>query len=100
MAAEMYARDMDVGVTELRANLSEWLQKVREGEEVTITDRGLPIARLSPIGEAALIERLTREGVLCRPESSGPRYVPRPIRVPGEGPSASDIIIEFRDEKR
>jgi prevent-host-death family protein len=100
MASELYADDMDVGVTELRANLSDWLARVRDGEEVTITDRGLPIARLSPIVEAALIERLTREGVLCRPESSGPRYVPHPITVPGDGPSASDIIIEFRDEKR
>ena len=96
----MYADDMDVGVTELRANLSEWLQRVRDGDEVTITDRGLPVARLVPVGEMELIQRLEREGVLCRPESPGPRFIPRPISVSGDGPSLSDIVVEFRDQKR
>ena len=37
---------MDVAVTDLRAHLSEWLDRVREGDEVVITDRGVPVARL------------------------------------------------------
>lgn len=96
----MYVVAMDVGVTELRANLADWLQKVRAGESLTITDRGLPIARLTPIGESELLARLEREGVIERPQSSGPKPTPRPVPVPGAGPSGADIIIEFRDEKR
>jgi prevent-host-death family protein len=37
---------MDVPVTELRAHLSEWLDRVRSGDEVVVTDRGIPVARL------------------------------------------------------
>ncbi len=94
----MYAGEMDVGVTELRAHLSEWLQRVRDGEEVTITDRGLPIARILPVGEADLIERLTREGVLSLPEAPYKRQLSRPTLTAGI--SAADIIVEFRDETR
>lgn len=36
-------------VSELKARLSEYLQKVRGGAEVLITDRGKPVARLVPI---------------------------------------------------
>ena len=100
MTAYLYAEPMDVGVTELRTNLADWLQRVREGEELTITDRGMPVARLVPVGEAALIARLEREGVLARPESSGPRVIPQPIRALRDGPSVSDLVVEFRDEKR
>ena len=37
---------MDVAITELRANLSLWLDEARSGHEVVITDRGVPVARL------------------------------------------------------
>ena len=32
-----------------------------------VTDRGVPVARLGPAEEEALIDRLEREGVLTRP---------------------------------
>ncbi len=37
------------GIAELKARLSAYLKKVRAGEEVLITDRGYPIARLAPV---------------------------------------------------
>jgi prevent-host-death family protein len=36
-------------VSELKARLSEYLNQVKAGMEVLITDRGKPIARLVPI---------------------------------------------------
>ena len=36
-------------VSELKARLSEYLNRVKAGEEVLITDRGNPVARLLPI---------------------------------------------------
>jgi prevent-host-death family protein len=36
-------------VSELKARLSDYLNKVKAGEEVLITDRGKPVARLLPI---------------------------------------------------
>lgn len=93
----LYVVDMDVGITALRANLAEWLQKVREGEEVTITDHGVPVARLVPVPSSDLIERLTREGVLGRPQTlERPKAAGRPrIQLP-PGVSVSDIVAEHR----
>lgn len=36
-------------VSQLKASISEYLSKVKAGEEVLVTDRGKPIARLVPI---------------------------------------------------
>lgn len=86
---------MDVGVTELRAHLSEWVERVRAGGEVVITDRGVPVARLVALGSTTTVERLTAEGVIGRsaqarrPVASGRRR-PRPRRP------LSDLVSEQR----
>jgi len=36
-------------VSQLKASISEYLSKVKAGEEVLVTDRGKPIARLVPV---------------------------------------------------
>lgn len=36
-------------VSKLKASLSEYLRRVRAGEEVLVTERGRPIAKLTPI---------------------------------------------------
>jgi prevent-host-death family protein len=49
-----------VSITELKAKLSEHLAAVRAGEEVIVTDRGRPVARLGPVeGEREMESRLT-----------------------------------------
>ena len=59
---------MDVAVSELRAQLSDWLARVRAGEEIVITERGVPVARLVGLPATPLIERLTAEGKVSRPQ--------------------------------
>lgn len=59
---------MDVAISVLRANLSEWLDRARRGEEVVVTERGVPIARLIGVGSSATLERLAADGVIGRPE--------------------------------
>lgn len=39
-----------VGVRELRQNLSKYLERVKEGETLTVTERGHEVARLVPSG--------------------------------------------------
>ena len=39
-----------VGIAELKAQLSHYLAVTKAGEEVLITDRGRPVAKLSPLG--------------------------------------------------
>ena len=86
---------MDVAVSELRAHLSEWLDRARDGEEVVVTDRGVPVARLLGITASAILERLAAEGVIGRPErirrtSATGRSRPRPRH------SVSALVSEQR----
>jgi prevent-host-death family protein len=38
----------EAGIREARQNLSALIDEVRKGREITITDRGKPVARLVP----------------------------------------------------
>ena len=81
----MYIRAMDVAISDLRAHLSEWLERARAGEEVVVTDRGIPVARLLGLATASVLERLAAEGVIGPPENSqrpaaAGRARPRPRR--------------------
>ena len=84
-----------MAITELRARLSVWLDLVRHGEEVVITDRGLPVARLLGLESTATLERLTDEGVIARPESAQrPKAAGRTRPRPGR--PIADIVSEQR----
>lgn len=90
---------VEVGIRELRLNLSRYVARVRAGEaEVIVTDRGEPVARLSPIDrQEAHIARLMREGVVKpakRPKGSTP--LPPPVPMEGDGPLASEIVLRDR----
>ena len=55
---------MDVGIRELRAGLSRYVARVKEGEEITVTEHGKPVARLVPLEGERKIDRLIREGTV------------------------------------
>jgi prevent-host-death family protein len=81
----MYIKGMDVPVTELRAHLSDWLDRVRGGEQVIVTDRGVPVARLLGMSATATLQRLAADGVIGRDVSARrppavDRARPRPLR--------------------
>ena len=40
-----------VGVRVLKDHLSEYLKRVRDGERIVVTDRGEPLAALTPVEE-------------------------------------------------
>jgi prevent-host-death family protein len=59
---------MDVSVRELKARLSEYLRRVQQGEQVTITQRGKPVGRLVPPEEPPeLDESEIVRTLLCLP---------------------------------
>ena len=73
-------------VSGLKTSLSAYLRQVKAGEEVLITERGRPIARLLPIaGPSSLAEHLNemeRKGLLRRPKAPLPADFwdwPRPV---------------------
>jgi prevent-host-death family protein len=46
-------------VSKLKASLSEYLRQVKAGEEVLVTERGRPIAKLTPaVGSSAAAQHL------------------------------------------
>ncbi|HTC23925.1 MAG TPA: type II toxin-antitoxin system prevent-host-death family antitoxin [Gemmatimonadales bacterium] len=47
------------GIAELKASLSEYLARVKAGEEVVVTERGRPIARIVPLAGADALEART-----------------------------------------
>lgn len=48
-------------VAELKANLSLFLRRVKAGEEILVTERNVPVARLVPVGSLASQEDRLRE---------------------------------------
>ena len=55
-------------VTELKARLSEYLNKVKAGAEVLITDRGKPVAHLVPVSRSGhareSLARMEKQGLI------------------------------------
>jgi prevent-host-death family protein len=86
---------MDVAVTELRAHLREWLDRVREGDEVVITDRGVPVARILGLTTASTLEQLTQQGVIARPARRN-----RPTAIGRHRPRARRPLAEIVSEQR
>ncbi|RLK48944.1 type II toxin-antitoxin system prevent-host-death family antitoxin [Microbacterium telephonicum] len=82
-----------VGIRELKAHLSAYVDAARNGERVVVTDRGVVVAQLvSADGESAL-SRLLDEG-LAMPPSHARRDVPRPRRTRG---TVSDLVGQQRE---
>jgi prevent-host-death family protein len=84
----------EVGIRDLKNGLSKYIDRVEAGEEVIVTDRGRPVARLSPIDAAHdRLADLVAAGVV-RPPASGTRHRAR-RRIKPKG-SVSDLVAEQR----
>jgi prevent-host-death family protein len=84
---------MDVGIRELKQRLSEYLDRVAQGEVIRVTDRGRPKAILRPVADEQIIERGVREGWLSPGEPSPPLPVAR-VRARRR---VMDVLREDRD---
>lgn len=84
-----------VGVGELRQNLSKFLRRVEKGEQLIVTDRNRPVARLAPLdGDRTAIERLVAEGRALPPERS---LEFKPVKLKGRRP-ASEALQQVRGD--
>lgn len=81
-----------VGVRDLKAHLSKHLREVADGEEIVVTDRGTPVARIVPISATDEWMRLVESGVVT-PAQTGVH--PDPAPVAGAG-AVSDLVAEQR----
>ena len=84
---------MEAGVRELRDHLSRYLEIVRDGKEVTVTDHGKAVARLVPLDQPRVIDRLIAEGLISSAENTKQKRPVRRIRTKG---TVSDLVAEQR----
>lgn len=92
-----------IGVRELRRDASRWLARVRAGEAFVVTDRGRPVARLSPIGDVIGYEALLADGRIAPGHGRSMGDVLDQLDAdlpPDEGPSVSAALDELRAEER
>lgn len=83
-----------VGVRDLKNNLSRYLALVKNGVEVTVTDRGRPIARLGGIDAATdRLADLIEAGLVEAPRDPAR---PRPVRRVEARGSVSDLVADQR----
>ncbi len=83
----------EAGIRELRNHLSKYLERVRDGEEVIVTDRGMAVARVVPVGHRRPYDRLVAEGIIEQP-SADKRTRPK-SRVEADG-SVSELVADQR----
>src|SRR5262249_44140929 len=70
-----------VGIRALRNGLSGWIDRVRQGEEVVITDHGVAVARLVAASKTTRrYDELVAQGVITPASSRSPRRR-RAVRV-------------------
>jgi prevent-host-death family protein len=85
-----------VGIREFKKRLSEFLRRVADGERITVTDRGRPVAVIVPPesspGDEALAS-MVREG-LARWEGGRPPVARRTYRIRSK--PISDTVMEDR----
>ena len=97
------------GVADLKARLSEYLARVKSGEEVLVTDRGRPVARLVPVGaetiaddeaETARLMAMEKEGLLRLGSGTLPEGFFEKERPKDPEGLLVEAVLEEREESR
>ena len=88
-----------VGIRELRQRASELLRRVEAGETFEVTDRGRPVAMLTPLPEGSPYERLVASGDIT-PARGSIDDLPEPLPLePGQEPPSLRLARLRRDER-
>ncbi|MEX1171500.1 MAG: type II toxin-antitoxin system prevent-host-death family antitoxin [Chloroflexota bacterium] len=89
-------------ITEAKNGLSALIDRVKAGETVLITDRGVPVARLEPTGTSAngddegRLARLERAGLITRGTGDFAEFLDRPLVETVDGSSVVELLLEER----
>ena len=88
-----------IGVRELRQRASELLRRVERGETIEVTDRGRPVAILSPPPEGSPFERLRALGDV-EPAKGDLDELPKPLELARGIEAPSDVLRRLRAHER
>jgi len=91
---------VQMGVRDLKDNLSAALRQAASGQIIEVTEHGHPLARIVPIYRRGGYEQLLAEGRVTHPEPGVDLldYEPPPL-APGER-LGSEILAELRADER
>ncbi len=94
----------EVGLKTLKNKLSEFIRAAAAGETIVVTDRGRPIAEITPprpvpdrYKDHPVLARGIREGWI-RPAVRGPDWPPKP--VPIEGYTLEQLLADLDEDRK
>ena len=90
---------MSVGIRQLRQRASELLRQVERGESIEITDRGRPVAVISPLPPGSPYRRMLVEGEITH-ASRETGALPEPLALSPGQESASAVLARLRSDER
>ena len=85
---------MEVTFSEFKASLMEHVNAVKDGDDVIITHKGAPIARLTSVEGSDLISSLIADGLITPP--AGDRAVPRLPQAEAAKDALSSLLGRLR----
>lgn len=94
---------MKLGLREANQQFSKAIKAVRAGKEVVLTERGRPIAVITPIKDTdalgAALQAMVDEGFLKPAFRKGPTPTPqwRPVKIKGK--PLSETVIDDREDR-
>jgi prevent-host-death family protein len=89
---------VQVGIRELRDNVSAVIKRVAAGEPIEVTDHGHPVARIVPLRNRSRFEQMVAEGRITPAE--GNLLDEEPLPLPPGTPLLSEILAELRRDER
>ena len=93
-----YMVSVTVGVRELRQNLSVYLDKVKKGRALLVTEHGRVVARLAPLEpESDPVARLLASGAIS-PARRKQGVLPKPLNLKLQRP-LSAVLNDQREDK-
>jgi len=87
---------MEIGIRDLKARLSEHLERVTRGEIITVTSRGRRVAQIVPVFGRDNLDRGLTEGWVTRQVERAPDAVVRQRPLPGT-PTTTESISQDRE---
>jgi len=88
-----------IGVRELRQRASELLRRVEQGETIEVTDRGRPVALLSPPPDGSPLDRLRALGEID-PATGDLDDLPEPLVLARGIESPTEALSRLRRNER
>ena len=86
-----------VGTRELKTKLSEYMQRVKKGETIIVTERGKSIGQIVPM-QPTIDEKIQAIVDAGLADWNGKKYKPgKPVVINRSERQLSDLVVEDRD---